>query len=157
MEECTDVRLADLLVCGGCCCVVTSIFCKTPDCFGCKNESLVCCWQCESACCKPAGKDNLDHKACICYEGGNYCVRPTTCCQCQSQECCIDYRCAFPCTDKVPCIFTILPFCVCGADWGLKIVCCKKGGDIITRLDSSKTVVEGIVMGAPHQQDMLGI
>jgi len=30
------------------------------------------------------------------------CRFPKTCCKCAAQECCCDYRCAFPCDEDVP-------------------------------------------------------
>mmetsp|Transcript_150783 Transcript_150783/g.420301 ORF Transcript_150783/g.420301 Transcript_150783/m.420301 type:complete len:153 (-) Transcript_150783:86-544(-) len=138
MGEETDVKAQDLLVCGGCCCSFSSLYLKFPDCIGCKTEGICCCFQIEQAACKPlctdAGAGNEEGKLCVCFEGGTYCVMPSTCIQEQQQFFCIDSRCAFPCHDKVPCVCTLCPFLVLFADWGFKPSCCQTLGVIIPRL-----------------------
>jgi hypothetical protein len=62
--------------------------------------------------------------------GGLYCVQVTTLCQSQSTICCIDSRCALPCTEKVPCICTCLPGLVCCVSQKVKIKCCAKVKDL---------------------------
>merc|ERR1712072_353004 len=67
---------------------------------------------------------NTEGKCCVCWEGGYFCIKPKTCCQEQIQYCCIDYRCALPCTDEVPCLCTCCPFLVLYPKPG----CCKTVG-----------------------------
>mmetsp|Transcript_79584 Transcript_79584/g.184733 ORF Transcript_79584/g.184733 Transcript_79584/m.184733 type:complete len:150 (+) Transcript_79584:86-535(+) len=148
MAEVTDVNVADLIVCGACCCSISSLFCKFPDCLGCKVEGICCCCQVEQGCCKCINPGAANEQKCVvCLEGGTYCVAPTTCCQEQAQVCFLDVRGAFPCTEKVPCLCTCLPFCVIWADGKCTMQCCKKGSDLIPSLGGPKqVVVSGVVL-----------
>lgn len=157
MAEATDVQMADLVVCSACCCSLTSCYTKTPECFGCKREGMVLCCQMEQACCKcmsPGAND--DQKCCVLFEGGSYCVIPTTCVQDQWQIFCLDTRCSIPCTDKVPCMFGCLPFCVLFADWKYNPACCAKAGDILPDLKKIDEVadVSAEELRGPGQQEM---
>uniref|UniRef100_A0A7S1FE15 Uncharacterized protein n=1 Tax=Noctiluca scintillans TaxID=2966 RepID=A0A7S1FE15_NOCSC len=138
--------------------MVTGIFLETPDCCSSKDEWVLCCCQLDTACCKPVIGDAWDHKQYLCHDSSSYCVTPTTCCQWQSQKCCIDFRCALPCSDKVPCILTALPFCICCADWEGKVACCKKGADVIPRITSTEGLtsraVKAELIGAPIPAEM---
>jgi hypothetical protein len=121
-KELGGVNTGDLKPVQACCCSINSCYCVWPDCFGCTSEGIFLCIEEETKCCKcvDAGS-NEDKKCCILQEAGVYCVQPTTCCQSTSQCFCTDSRCAFPCTEKVPCMFTLLPFCVVYPGFG----CCK--------------------------------
>lgn len=65
-----------------------------------------------------------------------YCVKPTRCCEGEEQCCCLHYRCAFPCTKDVPCMFTLLPFCVCYP----KVKCCASMAAIFPPKEDAKDV-----------------
>merc|ERR1711884_237886 len=98
---------------------ISSCYCKMPDCIGFKREGLICCFQTEQAGCKcvdMGDETNSDNKCCTLFEGGAYLVKPSTCCQFTEQFFCLDSRCAFPMTDKVPCMCTICPFMVLFVD-----------------------------------------
>merc|ERR1719436_986360 len=105
MAELTDVQPEDLYACCGCCCGIQSIYTKFPQCCGCKAEGVVCgCYQVEAAFCKATcwAENNTENKLCVCFEGGSYCVKPSTCCHFQNQLFCLDGRMSIPCTEKVP-------------------------------------------------------
>jgi len=124
-KDLTEVEVGELNVCCGLCCSLCSFFCRFPDCCGCKIDGICCCLQCEESMCKVINKDNDARICCIVMDGGSYCVKPTVCCQSQQHCFCIDTRTACPRTEKVPCIFTLLPFCVTCVDWECKVNCCK--------------------------------
>merc|ERR1712139_315497 len=109
---------------------------------GCKVKGDFLCFSDDMACCKPITVKNESGQCCAFFEGGSYCAMPKTCAQCQSQMCCIDGRCAFPCTADVPCLCTCLPCCVVYP----KIGCCKKV--------SSLTGTNDAVTVQPAQQEM---
>lgn len=62
-------------------------------------------------------------------------MKPSTCCQQQTQFCCLDTRCAFPCTEDVPMMCTCLPGCLIYPKFG----CCAKVKDVHDALPESKT------------------
>lgn len=103
-KDLSDVDTQDLLVCNACCCTIGSLFCKMPDCIGVKSEGKCLCISGEMAACKPVAEKNDEGVCCICTEAGQYCVQPDTCIMGQAQYFCLDYRCAFPCNEKVPCV-----------------------------------------------------
>eukprot|EP00420_Gonyaulax_spinifera_P014278 CAMPEP_0197892422 /NCGR_PEP_ID=MMETSP1439-20131203/30284_1 /TAXON_ID=66791 /ORGANISM="Gonyaulax spinifera, Strain CCMP409" /LENGTH=147 /DNA_ID=CAMNT_0043512587 /DNA_START=87 /DNA_END=530 /DNA_ORIENTATION=- len=146
MAELTDVNMADLLACCGCCCFISSLYPKFPECIGCKMEGVMwCCVQVEAACCKCVSGDNTDGKCCVWFEGGAYLVVPSTCCQAQAQVCCLDGRISLPPSDKVPCLLTMCPFLVVAANCKPQFACCAKVGAILPHLEEMK---------GPAQQEM---
>mmetsp|Transcript_66550 Transcript_66550/g.214473 ORF Transcript_66550/g.214473 Transcript_66550/m.214473 type:complete len:153 (+) Transcript_66550:83-541(+) len=151
MAELTDVKFEDLTVVSACCCTINSLFCKTPDCIGGKAEGICICIQQESSFCKlmdPNMDGNEDKKCMVCFEGGSYCVKPTTCIQQQTQCFCLDSRASFPCSDKVPCVFTICPFVVLMANWKFKPGVCQKGASLMKDQDEVENV------NGPGQEEM---
>lgn len=132
----SDVPVGELRVCEAMCCMISSFLFKYPACCGMKSEGLCLCFQVEQAMCKPVTDSSEAGVCCICFEGGQYCAVPSTCCGFSHQCCCMDQRCACPPTDKVPCVCTLLPGCtVCAgtptAGFGAKVACCPKLGDIV--------------------------
>jgi hypothetical protein len=129
-----DVPVEELRVCCGGCCSMTSLFCGFPSCIGCTCQGTVLVLMGKAACLKCLDCKDEHKKCCTLCVCDEYLVCPNKCCEMQSQTCCLDSRCAFPCSNKVPCIFTLLPFCAMGADWKMKTGCCKKTGELIPRL-----------------------
>lgn len=120
----TVTPVGELTVCCAQCCTITGWDCGSfYRCFGCGADGVCLCIKQNSVCCKPMDKNaNTEGKLCKCSEGGCFCVMPKTCCQQQQQCCCFDSRCAFPCTEQVPCLYTCLPCCAVYPKMG----CCKK-------------------------------
>mmetsp|Transcript_45867 Transcript_45867/g.106623 ORF Transcript_45867/g.106623 Transcript_45867/m.106623 type:complete len:151 (+) Transcript_45867:97-549(+) len=142
----TDVEVGELIPCAACCCDICSCICSCPQAMGVKWECVLCCLQSEEVCCKCLDSNlNEDGKCCLCCRGEANCVKVQTCCQMQSQFCCVESRCAFPCTKQVPCIFTFLPFCVCCANYSFKIACCSKVKNFMPEYDNKV---------APAQEEM---
>jgi hypothetical protein len=53
------------------------------------------------------------------------------------QICCVDARCALPCTGidgDVPCVFTPLPCCICCYNYQCKIACCDTLGNLKAKI-----------------------
>jgi hypothetical protein len=98
-----------------CCCTIDSLYTKCPECIGCYSKRVLCCIESEfiaykPMCCnKELEKKNL---CCILLSGQCSMVHLKTCCKGESQMCCIDSRFAMPCDEEVPCMFTMLPFCL---------------------------------------------
>mmetsp|Transcript_24134 Transcript_24134/g.77858 ORF Transcript_24134/g.77858 Transcript_24134/m.77858 type:complete len:335 (+) Transcript_24134:246-1250(+) len=91
----------NLTICAACCCEIVSCYCKVPDCLGCASSAICYC------CC---------HAETVCKLTGEvYC-----CCKATEVCCCVDYRCALPCSSDWPMMCTILP--------GLLIYPCDKVG-----------------------------
>eukprot|EP00930_Biecheleria_cincta_P035216 TRINITY_DN24234_c0_g1_i1.p1 TRINITY_DN24234_c0_g1~~TRINITY_DN24234_c0_g1_i1.p1 ORF type:complete len:293 (-),score=42.97 TRINITY_DN24234_c0_g1_i1:252-1130(-) len=143
----TDVPVENIKVCSAMCCSICGFFLKMPECLGGKCQGVCLCCQIEESCCKVIKAENEDKICCVCCDGGSYLVIPKTCVEMQEQFFCIDSRCAFPCTDNVPCICTCLPGCVVCASKEVKIACCPLVGDI-----SPKTKVHA--MTSPGQMEM---
>merc|ERR1712039_283327 len=142
-------------VLSACCCSICSLYCQFPECIGGKSEATCVCCQCEESCCKPVKEENDDNICCVLCDGGSYIVVPSTCIQVTEQCCCIDSRCALPCTDKVPCILTCLPGCVVGLDWKPKFACCPLIDDIKPECQEIDTtqVVPG-QQASPEKKEM---
>jgi len=130
-RELGDVKVEELIPYYSCCCVIESFYCKFPDCIGCtNNETLLCCQQ-KCACLKPVTEKSEDGICCIVNKNNCNIVMPTTCFSATTQCCCFDYRAAFPCNKKVPCLVGVC-FVHCFADWkfvGCKV--CAKVGDLV--------------------------
>eukprot|EP00746_Dinoflagellata_sp_MGD_P068210 gnl/MRDRNA2_/MRDRNA2_28113_c0_seq1.p1 gnl/MRDRNA2_/MRDRNA2_28113_c0~~gnl/MRDRNA2_/MRDRNA2_28113_c0_seq1.p1 ORF type:complete len:164 (-),score=10.32 gnl/MRDRNA2_/MRDRNA2_28113_c0_seq1:296-787(-) len=147
------VDVGKLIPCNACCCLINSLYCKFPDCCGCKSEGQFLCVSSECVCCKPLTQKNDDDKFCICFEGGSYFMIPKTCCLGSSQVLCVDTRCAYPCVaGKVPCLFTFLPFCVCCADSQVVMLCGKNVDSILAKAAEKRGGKQVAV--APTQQQM---
>lgn len=143
----TDVPVDKIRVCSAMCCSICGLFLQMPQCLGGKCSGSCLCLQIEESCCKIIGAENEDKICCVCCDGGTYCVKPKTCVEMQEQFFCIDSRCAFPCTEQVPCICTLLPGCVVCASKKVKIACCPLVGEV-----SPQTQIQAI--SAPGQMEM---
>ena len=165
-EDDGDVPVGELLVICGQVCGVTS--CLFTNCLGCTSEGMCLFLRWETKGCRPVyGKfedgENEHKTCCILCSGTSECVQPQTCCLFQQQCFCLDSRCAFPCTKEMPCIFSLLPFCVCGADWKMQPGCCKKIKDIIPEeklishhgKERAPAIVNVTTNNAPVQQQMV--
>lgn len=134
-RDVTDVPVEEIRPCGGCCCGISGCFCGCPSCIGCVGQCTLLCCLCKFVNCKMLDCKDEDSRCCACYNCSQYLAFPNKLLECQEQVCCLDVRCAFPCTKKVPCVFGTLGL-ICCADW--KWVGCKfmpRLGDIIPRLD----------------------
>lgn len=60
VADLTDVDVSSLKPVVACCCFISSLFCKFPECLGCKSEAKILCWQQEVVCCKPITVKNAD-------------------------------------------------------------------------------------------------
>lgn len=130
----TDVPVEEIRPCCGACCCIGSLFCGFPSCIGCTYQYTLCCCMSKYACCKCLDCSD-EHKKCFnCCVGSCYCVKPNKILEGVGQVCCVDARCAFPCTNKVPCICMVLPACTFCADFRVKIACNQKMGEIMPRL-----------------------
>lgn len=118
----------DIIPCSGHCCDFTSCYCKFPECCGVYNRSTCLCITQEYVGAKPffaipdLPKKNL---LCLCYQGNALCVPVKTCMKQKSQRCCLDYSCAFPCDEDVPCLCMPLPFCTCCVNGQCFCGCCQ--------------------------------
>ena len=59
------------------------------------------------------------------WQGEIECVKPTSCCKMETQECCLDCRIACPCDDEVPCMLNLFGWTCC-RDWKVVCECCTK-------------------------------
>jgi len=143
----TIMDVNELTVCSALLCTVTGCACKYPHYLTIGEDVLCCCFKSNMVCCKLYDeRRNSEGKLCACSEGGCFLVKPTTCCQSQSQFCCLDTRCALPCTDQVPMICTCLPCCVLFPKFG----CFKKVKDL-----KEVTLVEATApQDKPKQKDL---
>lgn len=146
-KDLSDVPVGKVRVCEACCCSICGIMAEYPACCGVKTEGICLCLQCEESCCKPIKEENEDKICFICCDGGQYIVMPSTCISVTETCFCLDSRCAFPCTDKVPCILTCLPGCVVCASKEMKMACFPLVEDIVP---STKITPEV----APAQKEM---
>merc|ERR1712194_262050 len=110
-----------------------SFYCSFPACIGCTFDGTLCCYQARVTCMKPLDCKDEDKRCCAVAEGQEYLVVPSKIGESKSQCCCIDQRLAIPCTDSVPCMFTVLGMTCC-ADFGPKFGCCQNVGTLIPRL-----------------------
>jgi len=117
----------DLTLCSACCCMLTGLSFKYPDCFGCGVNQICVCIKQDYRCCSLMDeRKNEEGRMFVCSEGGCFLVQPTTCIAAKTQCCCIDERCAIPCTQDVPCMCTLLPGCALYPKFG----CCAKVKDL---------------------------
>jgi len=140
-KDLSDVPVGKVRVWQACCCGICGLMCKYPECLGGKAEGTCCCLQGENSCCKLIQEQNDDKICCICCDGGQYIVMPSTCVQSTNTCFCLDMRCAFPCTDKVPCICTLLPGCVIGASKSMKLACCPLVEDLYPNMKEAPAQV----------------
>ena len=119
--------LKDQTPIGGCCCSMTSLYMKWPECIGCHQEFELCCLELKAIGCKPIYSNPLI--CCICVDGSFNVVPPKVCIKGTNQCFCCDNRCALPCDSDLPCILNC---------WGLNLTynvacvikCCATIGDI---------------------------
>ena len=101
-------KVKDLNTCLGCCCGLSSLYCRFPEIFGCFGEGVVFgCLSFAASCCKPLIKTGevFDNDICLCTNTRFACITPSTCFMCTCQEWCMDSRIAIPCNgDEVPCV-----------------------------------------------------
>jgi len=130
-RELGDVKVEELIPFYSACCVIESCYCKFPDCIGCMANETCLCVQQKCACCKPVTEKSEDGICCICNKNACNVIMPSTCCSGEAQACCLDYRGAFPCNKKTPCLVGCC-FIHCFAEWkfvGCKV--CAKVGDLV--------------------------
>jgi hypothetical protein len=121
MKESTGKTPAeDLYPCFAGCCFISSCFWKFPDVFGCYTQQSILFLKSQTACYKPLVRkgdifenDIMQNQTCRwALHDLEHCMK----CQGMFQCCCIDKRCAVPCTDDVPCTINCC-FINCWA-WG---------------------------------------
>jgi len=117
---------SDLLVCSACCCAISSLYTKWPNCCGCYVLSDYCCVSQEGVCCKPVAAEPGD--CCMCQQVTCKIIWPKTCCEGVQQTFCLDSRCAFPCNKDVPCLLNVC-FLTCCYNWACMCKCCAKVKD----------------------------
>jgi hypothetical protein len=83
-----------------CCCTITSLYFKFPDCIGCESKGNCLCIHHDAMCCKTA-KDGKNW--CICQEAKCYLGPSSTLIKSVAQTGCCMNSCAFPCDSDVPC------------------------------------------------------
>lgn len=137
-REVTDTKVESLKPCCAECCSITAVYCEWPECIGCSEEGQCCCCGMKGVCCKCIDSKDDSVRCCMIQKQDCWIQWPKTCCYGQSQVCCLDTRCAFPCTDNVPCIFNICCLTLC-ADWKMNIGCMKSVGDLVPRLKPEQT------------------
>ena len=120
-DDVDSIDVGSLRVFAGLCCSTCSLYTAWPNCCGGVFDGEVLCIQGKSTCCKPSSKEGI---WCIFLDSEFVCRKPTTCCGFQSQFFCVDQRCAFPCNDKVPCVFGNFGL-ICCYKYGCKPSCCK--------------------------------
>ena len=54
-------------------------------------------------------------------------------CKGVNQRCCCDSRCAFPCDEDVPCVYSLLPFCTCCVNGECNVACCATINDVLKK------------------------
>jgi hypothetical protein len=154
-RDVTDVPIEDLVPCFAAGCCIFSLFCKCPDSFGCNQNCAILCFQTKYVCCKCLNpKENEDRKCCNLTACNAFCLAPTKFFEVDGAFCCFDTRCAFPCTPKTPCLFTVCPFVVCCADFkfvGFKA--CNNVGQLIPRILERQGKAE--TKTAPAQQTVI--
>ena len=125
-----EMGLADpneLILINGFCCTIDSLYCKFPDCCGCTSTGECCCIYFLQIACKPVTVKD-PKKCCICSKGEVDLISPSTCCQTTNQFFCCDSRCAFPCTNEVPCVLGQCGL-ICCFNWKCDLKCCAKMKD----------------------------
>lgn len=124
------VDAGDLIPIFAFCCSFSSLYTEYPDCVGCSGQSVVCCIEADFLQCK-LPKEGADPRlCCTCSKQNVICVNPVTCLKGQSQTFCIDSRCALPLDDDVPCLFTLIPFCVVMSFGECNVACFSKVKDL---------------------------
>jgi hypothetical protein len=99
--ENSAVHIKDLVpLMGGCCCI-TSAFTVYPDIIGCYGQNSCLCIDVEYKFCKISKEEKF---FCTFQETSCKGIIPTTCLQADLQIFCIDFRCALPWDDDVPCM-----------------------------------------------------
>lgn len=130
-------NIYDAIPCNGFCCSMSALYCSMPACFGCSSKEECLCMKNSAVACKPmcgeANRQNqrscclVSKRSVVCYDSIKTCVK------CMDQVCCIDNRCALPCDNEVPCLYTCFPCCTCCVDWQFKIACCNTVGQLTGR------------------------
>lgn len=97
----------DVTYCSGMCCCFNGFWCERSECIGCSQERLCACTRCSC---------------------DLHFVKPSGCCLCQYQQCCIVNTCAIPCNEEAPntfgcCGIMCYPVCDC---------CCKHLGELLS-------------------------
>lgn len=115
------------------CCSITSVFCKLPDCIGCRMDTVMLCFNWHFRCCNTT---KVPNEVCLCNESRCTCIVPTVCCSGQSQCCCLDSRCALPCNKEVPCMVGLC-FIMCCYNCQCKVHFCQTIG----RIDHKDNVI----------------
>jgi len=134
----TDVPVEDLVPCFAYCCAINSLYCQWPGILGINASSRCLCLVSKCVACKALDCQDDEATCCMCSKNECYCAKPTTCCECTGQTFCCEDRCAFPCTQNVPCMFNVLGLTCCADFKCVGFKCCLRVGELIPRLDEGK-------------------
>ena len=136
----------DVLICDAICCCYDGFECNPETCIGCAEEGACLC--CKTSCClkmpcKPYSQCTLCHWCCFCAE----CSMGEGFTLCKSEDQCFCYvrGCACPTDEDVPCMCTLIPFCLVYP----KCACCKKFKEVAP---SKKEMAPA---GAPPQTELM--
>jgi len=105
-------------------CLISSFYMLWPECFGVYGSLTSLCCECELKVCKiSARKGDL----CILLDLGCLLVEPLTCLKSVNNCCCVDFRCAIPCHDEMPCLLNLCGI-NCAYAGGCACHCCQRLG-----------------------------
>jgi len=120
----------DLTPCAALGCIIYSCHCA-EGCFGCTQEAECLCIRSSCVGCKPVRDDQkTGSKQDICFtcsESTGECMDHLACCSGIQGCCCLDSRFALPCSEEVPCIFSLFGLTLC-YKYGCAVHCCAKIG-----------------------------
>lgn len=134
-RDVTDVPVEELRPCCAGCCNICSLFCGFPSCIGIAGACTLLCCQCKYVCCKLLDCKDEDSRCAACIQLNWFLTAPNKLYECTGQYCCIDSRAALPCTNKVPCMLTVLSITCCADCKCVGAKPCVRLGDVIPRLD----------------------
>ena len=148
--------------------MIASCYLDFPGCIGCASSGEALCFMFDTYGCKVTeATEANDQSCCLLSKGECKCIKPRTCVGCTSQFFCLDERCALPCTEEIPCVFTMLPFCVLCAnnpEGKLQVGCCKSLKEVMGEeweakmlADQGKATAEGdvtVTVGQPDDIEM---
>lgn len=132
------------------CCVIQSCFVQYPQCIGCFGKDFCCCLEGFFAACKPlflAPDRSKKNILCLTQKLRYYVVGFKPQIKSESQMCCRDSRCAFPCDDDVPCLCSYL-FLTCCVNFKPHFACFSSLKDIIAFSNENSSEITKLVQSS---------
>jgi hypothetical protein len=126
-EKKVQVDITHIVPFSAMCCSIASCYCKFPECIGGQGYVTCCCLHSEFILCKPT--PDSQETCCILEKSFITCGAVRTCLKTETQLFCCDNRCALPCDNEVPCMYTMC-FITCCVNWECKPAFCKSVGEI---------------------------